>query len=223
MLAGSLLSVRWTRRGVRSGWRWSRAPRTSTSSGFRLHAGLKAALAQGTVPQFLAEYRSSLEITRREVVRFARDVSAARTLTFFGSAVAAALLLFVGVRVLALPFPVLVASLVLFARMAGPAQLLQQSAQGLVAYGQSFAAVERRLGKLQPVAEEEPHGEPLEWNKLTLERRALRASVRASAVQRRLADRRTAANGSGSAALRAPARRPSSTSPPGCWRRRRER
>ena len=31
-------------------------------------------------------------------MRFARDISAARTLTFFGSAVAAALLLFVGVR-----------------------------------------------------------------------------------------------------------------------------
>ena len=161
MLAGSLLSVRWTRRGVHSGLALVQSSEMSTGSGFRLHAGLKAALAQGTVPQFLAEYGSSLEISRRELVRYARDVSAARTLTFFGSAVAAALLLFVGVRVLALPFPVLAASLVLFARMAGPAQLLQQSAQGLVAYGQSFAAVERRLGKLGPVAKEEQPREPL--------------------------------------------------------------
>ena len=157
MVAGSLLSVRWTRRGVRSGLALVQSAEDSTSSGFRLHAGLKAALAQGTVPQFLAEYGASLETTRQEVVRFARDVSAARTLTFFGSAVAAALLLFVGVRVLSLPFPVLVTSLVLFARMAGPAQVLQQSAQGLVAYGQSFAAVERRLGKLQPLRRRRPH------------------------------------------------------------------
>ena len=129
MLAGSLLAVRWTRRGVHSGLALVQSTEDSTSSGIRLHSGLKAALAQGTVPQFLAEYGSSLEGIKREVVRFARDVAAARTLTFFASAVAAALLLFVGVRLLSLPFPVLVTSLVLFARMAGPAQLLQQSAR----------------------------------------------------------------------------------------------
>jgi ATP-binding cassette subfamily C protein len=169
MVAGSLLSVRWTRRGVQSGLALVRSAEDSTSSGFRLHSGLKAALAQGTVPQFLAEYGSSLDRTRQEVVRFGRDVSAARTLTFFGSAVAAALLLFVGVRVLALPFPVLVTSLVLFARMAGPAQMLQNSAQGLAAYGQSFAAVERRLGKLRPAAQQVQSPEPLEWTSLTLD------------------------------------------------------
>lgn len=169
MLAGSLLSAHWTRRGVRSGMALVQSAEDSTSSGFRLHAGLKAALAQGTVPQFLAEYGGSLDTTRREVVRFARDVSAARTLTFFGSAVAAALLLFIGVRVLSLPFPVLVASLVLFARMAGPAQMLQQAAQGLAAYAQSFAAVERRLGKLQPVVEEGRKSDPIEWSNVTLE------------------------------------------------------
>ena len=169
MLAGSLLSVHWTRKGVRSGLALIQSAEDSTSSGFRLHAGLKAALAQGTVPQFLAEYGASLDTTRREVVRFARDVSAARTLTFFGSAVAAALLLFVGVRVLSLPFPVLVASLVLFARMAGPAQMLQQAAQGLAAYAQSFAAVEQRLGKLQPVVGQGRTADPIEWNNVTIE------------------------------------------------------
>ena len=170
MLAGSLLAVRWTRRGVHSGLALVQSTEDGTSSGMRLHSGLKAALAQGTVPQFLAEYGSSLEGIKREVVRFARDVAAARMLTFFASAVAAALLLFVGVRLLSLPFPVLVTSLVLFARMAGPAQLLQQSAQGLAAYGQSFAAVERRLGKLDSTAVEERPREPLEWTELALDR-----------------------------------------------------
>jgi ATP-binding cassette subfamily C protein len=169
MLAGSLLSVRWARRGVRSGIALVQSSEESTSSGFRLHSGLKAALAQGTVRQFLAEYRSSLVTTKQEVVRFARDISAARTLTFFASAAAAAVLLFVGVRLLALPFPILVTSLVLFARMAAPAQLLQHSAQGVAAYAQSFAAVERRLGKLRSDAAEERPREPLEWTTLALD------------------------------------------------------
>jgi ABC-type multidrug transport system fused ATPase/permease subunit len=169
MISGSLLSVRWTRRGVRSGMALVESSEDSTSSGFRLHSGLKAALAQGTVPQFLAEYRSSLEATRQEVVRFARDVSAARTLTFFASAVAAAVLLFVGVRLLDLQFAVLVTSLVLFARMAGPAQALQHSAQGLAAYAQSFAAVERRVGKLETTVGEHRPFEPLDWAEITLD------------------------------------------------------
>src|SRR4051812_44647913 len=49
MLAGALLSLRWTRRGVRSGIALVESGEGSTSSGFRLHSGLKAALAQGTV------------------------------------------------------------------------------------------------------------------------------------------------------------------------------
>src|SRR4029078_8938544 len=85
---------------------------------------------------------------RNEWVRFARDLNSARQLAALAAAVAAALLLFFGVRVLAMPFPFLVASLALFARMAAPAQALQQSAQHLAAYAPSFVAIERRLGPL---------------------------------------------------------------------------
>lgn len=166
---GALVSVRWMRRGVRSGIAMSETSEESASSGFRLHAGLKAALAQGTASAFLREYRSSLAAAAAQIVRYSRDYSAARQVAAFGAALAAALLLFVGVRLLDLPFPVLIASLVLFARMSGPAQALQQAAQNAAAFAPSFAAIEQRLGKLEPPAAAEPAREPLDWNELRLD------------------------------------------------------
>jgi ATP-binding cassette subfamily C protein len=87
----------------------------------------------------------------------------------FGAAVSAALLLFVGIRLLHLPFPILIASLVLFARMAAPAQNLQQSAQSVAAYAPSFAAIEQRLGKLQHPLPSGRAAAMLDWNELQLE------------------------------------------------------
>ena len=169
LFAGFLVSIGWTRRGVRSGMALVERSEQSTASGFRLHAGLKAALAQGTVPQFLAEYRSSLETARSEMVRFATDLASSRQLAAFGAAVAAALILFVGVSLLQLPFPVLVTSLVLFARMVAPAQLLQQTAQNLAAYAESFGAIGRRLGPLDRPQDETAHAVPLEWKDVRLD------------------------------------------------------
>ena len=166
---GAPFSIRWTRRGVKSGMALVLRSEESAGSGFRLHAALKAALAQGNVPQFLAEYRSSLAAVRDQLVNFAADLAASRALAFLASALAAALLFFGGHRVLALPFPVLVASLVLFARMAGPAQQLQTAAQNIAAYSPSFAAIERRLGGLEAVPAEEHSYGPLEWSELRLE------------------------------------------------------
>jgi ATP-binding cassette subfamily C protein len=170
MLLGFLAAVHWTKRGVSSGLAFAEQSEQSTGSGFRLHAGLKAALAQGSVPQFLHEYAAALDRARGELVRFSRDVNASRQLAGLAAAVAAALLLLVGLRVLTLPFPVLIASLALFARMVTPALALQQSAQNLTAYAQSFGAIRRRLGKIEPVAE--PRVEtaaPLQWRELRLD------------------------------------------------------
>ena len=135
----------------------------SANSGFRLHAGLKAALAQGTVEPFLAEYGRTLSAAASQMVKFTRDYSAAQQFAALGAALAAALLLFVGVRILHLPFPMLLASLVLFARMSGPAQRLQQAAQNIAALAPSFAAIRRRLGELVDApASAAPHA-PLQW------------------------------------------------------------
>ncbi|MGE5062621.1 MAG: ATP-binding cassette domain-containing protein, partial [Myxococcales bacterium] len=139
------------------------------SSGFRLHAGLKAALAQGTVPSFLAEYAASLHQTAGQFVRYARDYTAARQLGMFGAAVAAAVLLLVGVRVLAMPFAVLVTSLIIFARMTGPSINLQQSAQQVAALAPAFAAIHARLGELEQPPMSHPAGESLHWSELRLE------------------------------------------------------
>src|ERR1700761_1235646 len=48
LVVGWLLSLRFARRGVRSGLAIVETMEVSAGSGFRLHAGLKAAVAQGT-------------------------------------------------------------------------------------------------------------------------------------------------------------------------------
>jgi len=172
LAAGAFASLGWTRRGVRSGLAIVETMEESAGSGFRLHAALKAALAQGTVAAFLNEYRASLAEMTGQVVRYAMDFSAARQLAALGAALAAALLLFVGIRLLALPFPVLITSLILFARMAAPAQALQQTVQQIAAYAPAFAAIERRLGTLEQPRPERATVRPLEWTGLRLDRAA---------------------------------------------------
>ena len=102
-------------------------------------------------------------------MRFSRDLNRARQLAGFAAAIAAALLLFVEVRLLALPFPILIAALALFARMVPPAQVIQQSMQYVATYAQSFAAIQRRLGTLQAKATAEGSAEPPDWRELRLD------------------------------------------------------
>ena len=169
LAAGGLVSTRWTRRGVHSGMAISESAEQSTGSGLRLHAGLKAALAQGTVGPFLDEYRASLDRASAHLVRFNREFHGARQLAAIGAAVAAAALLFVGVELLQLPFPVLIASLALFARMSAPAQQLQQSSHQLSASAPSFGIILRWLGALGPGTRTERPAAPLDWATLELD------------------------------------------------------
>jgi len=81
----------------------------------------------------------------------------------------AAALLLIGVRLLHLPFPVLIASLVLFARMSGPAQQLQSNALQIAVYAPAFAAIRRRLGDLERAVAEPPRAEALDWQQLVLD------------------------------------------------------
>jgi ATP-binding cassette subfamily C protein len=170
LVAGAMLSRGWVRRSSRRGMSIVHGLGESAESGFRLHSGLKAALAQGTVAAFLREYRFSLAAARDQIVDQVRDFSATRQLGGLAAAIAAALLLFVGVRVLALPFPVLIASLVLFARMAAPAQAVQQFVQQLANTAPAFAALERQLGPLPHPQAEGSDLQPLDWRELRLDR-----------------------------------------------------
>jgi ATP-binding cassette subfamily C protein len=169
LLCGYLALARVTARGVRSGFAISQAMEQSAASGFRVHAGLKAALAQGTVPWFVEEYRSSLGREADSFTDFARDYSRSRQLAAFGAAVVAAVLLLVGVRLLHLPFPVLITSLILFARMSVPAQLLQNGVLQAAAYAPSFASIERRLGGLERAVPAMTARDPLKWSRLELD------------------------------------------------------
>jgi ATP-binding cassette subfamily C protein len=169
LLAGFAALVRVTARGVRSGFAISQAMEQSAASGFRVQAGLKAALAQGTVPSFVEEYRSSLGREADRFTDFARDFTFSRQLAAFGAAVVAAVLLLVGVRLLHLPFPVLITSLILFARMSAPAQMLQNSLLQAAALAPSFVAIERRLGGLEGRVPATSAGEPLKWSRLELD------------------------------------------------------
>src|SRR3954447_4080602 len=165
-----LLSTRQAKRGVRSGFAINEASDSSAGSGFRLHAGLKAALAQGTVGPFIEEYRDSLGRATKQQVRFTRDYSRSRQTAAFAAAFVAAVLLLVGIRVLSLPFPVLIASLALFARMSAPAQQLQTSVIQVTALAPAFVAIEQRLGKLESRVARARKVEPPEWAKLTVDR-----------------------------------------------------
>lgn len=142
----------------------SESAEQSTGAGQRLHGGLKAALAQGTVSQFIAEYGRSLDRYADLTSAFAKDVSLSRQVTALASAFAAALLLYVGARVLGLPFPILLTALVLFARMATPAASFITSAQTAIATAPAFAAIIDRVGPIQVGAQREPGlALPLDW------------------------------------------------------------
>lgn len=170
LAAGALAMRRSVRRSAHSGMVIVDRLEASAGSGFRLHAGLKAALAQGTTAAFLDEYETSLGVVRGHGLQFVRDLSRSRQLSALGAAGAAALLLFLGVQVLAVPFPVLIASLALFARMAGPAQGLQNGLQEAAGYAPAFGAVRRKLGGLEAQAPPARSETLLDWQSLSLER-----------------------------------------------------
>jgi ATP-binding cassette subfamily C protein len=163
-----VVSLRLARRSVQSGLAIGGAMDESAGSGFRLHAGLKAALAQGTVTAFMDEYRSSLLRAADQLTLFTRDYSWSRQMAAFAASLAAATLLLIGVKVLALPFAVLITSLILFARMNAPAQLLQNSLVHTAAYAPAFAAIERRLGELNRSVVEAGRYNPLDWSQIEL-------------------------------------------------------
>ena len=174
ILVGLAGSRGWLRRGEHSGFAISDGQTASAQAGFRLHGGLKTALAQGALAEYLIEYRSSLAGLSRDFAIYAADLARVRTAASVAAACAAAVLLLIGDRWLALPLPLLITSLVLFARMSAPAQQLQQSLQGLAAHVPSFTAIINLLG---PLTEPPPLDDPplpLDWRRLTLDKLSFR-------------------------------------------------
>jgi len=143
----------------------------SSQAVFTFHAGLKAALAQERVGDFLRAYHATLDRLRGLYIGFSDDLARSRARHAVAAAVAAAGVIGVG-HALHLDLARLVALLILFARMSGPAQALQQSLVGISAYATSFAAIEGRLGTLVDAPPADAgEGEALDWQ--ALECRAL--------------------------------------------------
>lgn len=159
-----------TRRLSRIGQAFVTRAEDSTSAGMRLHSGLKAALAQGTVPQFLREYDRSLRRLAKEAIGYGRDLAASGQVAQMGSALAAVALLIVGARFLDLPFATLAASLILFARMASPAMASLRAVQQSAAMAPAFDSIGQRLGSIDrlPQLDSSESGTSLDWQVLAL-------------------------------------------------------
>jgi ATP-binding cassette subfamily C protein len=171
LLVASGLFASWLllKNGRRRGMAISAHAQQSNAEGYRLHAGLKAALVQGTVPEFLRDYDRSLEGLTVESVGFARDRARIRALAAIAAASAAVVLIVVGEQWLQLPIAVLATLLVLFARMSGPAQSLQQSLHALAVFAPAFDAVEGALGRLRrEVPARTQAVDAMQWRQLRL-------------------------------------------------------
>lgn len=140
----------------------------SNAAAFRLHSGLKSALAQGSVPLFLRDYQAHLHSLASETIGFVRDSSRVRALGSVGAVVAAIAIVYAGRHWLDLSPPLLATVLVLFARMNGPAQALQQALHSFAVDAPAFGAIEDTLGKLSVRPGKTSAATPLEWARLRL-------------------------------------------------------
>ena len=162
-----------TRRGRASGIDIIDSQGDAAHAAYSFHAGLKAAMAQGSVGGFLADYRGALVRLAGHLTGFSNDLAQSRARHATAAAIAAAAVVGAG-HWLALDLPRLIALLILFARMSGPAQALQQAVVGLAAYAPAFTAIEARLGPLaDPPPADQPSPAPLAWSRLELRAIAL--------------------------------------------------
>jgi ATP-binding cassette subfamily C protein len=128
IVAGALLLRPTLRRASGLGKHLTGGSLAIMNSATQLLGGLKLAMAQNMQSAFTAEFETTARDLTRRQLRFQRQQSALRVVTTSGSAIAGALVLFTGYW-LGMPTATLLASLVIFSRMSGPAMTLQQNAQ----------------------------------------------------------------------------------------------
>jgi ABC-type multidrug transport system fused ATPase/permease subunit len=188
----------------------------SSQAVFTFHAGLKAALAQERVGDFLGAYHATLDRLRGLYIGFSDDLARSRARHAVAAAVAAAGVIGVG-HALHLDLARLVALLILFARMSGPRRRCSNP-------WSAFRLTPPRSRRLRGA-----------WARWSTRRRPMRAKARRSSgkpsnVARsrftaapaagllRFRSPFIAVNGSPSSVHRAPARPPCSTSWRACSR-----
>ena len=128
------------RRAHALGARLSRSNVTLMHETTQFLGGLKLAAGQNRQADFVREFEQSLAAVKREQMAFIRQQSANRRTATIITGLVAALIAFVGLTVVDTPAPVLIAMLLVFARIAGPTlqitQTLQQFAHTLPAYAE---------------------------------------------------------------------------------------
>jgi ATP-binding cassette subfamily C protein len=142
----------------------------SARAGFAFYAGLKAALAQDTIQNFLEDYRVRLNHVARQHAGYSEMMARSRTRHSISASVGAVALVAIGYGFLKLDLPRLLAILVLFSRMSGLAQQLQQAAANFAAFATAYAAIEERVGRLlSGVSVRSESAVALDWHSLTLD------------------------------------------------------
>lgn len=170
MVIGAMLIVLGQARNRNSGEQALRAGQNMMSNASSFLGGLKIAAAQQMRDRFVDEFAASQSVARRRQLWFQRDQARARLWFTLGSAVALAAVVLVGVNLLSVSPTRLIIVVLVFGRMAGPAQAIQQSIQQ-VAYGvPAFEAVreaERHFGAFARADAEVPQPGPIELSHVT--------------------------------------------------------
>jgi ATP-binding cassette subfamily C protein len=128
ILAGALMLRPTLRRASALGKDLTGGSLAIMNTATQLLGGLKLAMAQNMQSAFTGVFEETTRDLTRRQLKFQRQQSALRVVTTTSSALVGALVLLSGYW-LEMPTATLLASLVIFSRMSGPAMTLQQSAQ----------------------------------------------------------------------------------------------
>lgn len=161
MLAlGGLVLLRRQATARNSGERTIRATQSMMSSAAGFLGGLKIAAAQRMRDRFVSEFGAAQALARQRVLDFQRAQARARLGFSLGSALALAVVVLVGVNALGIAPSRLIIIILVFGRMVGPAQTIQQSVNSISNGLPSFDAVERaeRQFEAEPETEYTPPG-----------------------------------------------------------------
>ena len=168
-LAILALGIPWlialTRLGEASGEAMASGQHDSTRAAYEFHAALKVALAQGSVAGFIEAYRAKLVSLAGHYIGYATAMARSRATHSIGAAAAGALIVGAGYA-LSIELPRLIALLILFSRMSGPAQGLQQALGSFASYLPSFGQIHAALGPLSPLHALPPPAARLEWQSI---------------------------------------------------------
>lgn len=168
-IGGTLIVLNQTR-NHRTGEQALRAGQNMMSNASSFLGGLKIAAAQQMRDRFVEEFGAAQSVARRRQLWFQRDQARARLWFSLGSAVALAGVVLAGVNALGVEPARLIIVVLVFGRMVGPAQSIQQSIQQ-VAYGvpafEAVEAAERHFGRFSQAEAAAPPPGPIELSNVT--------------------------------------------------------